>query len=370
MSKEKQSVDEKLSIRFYKLNFAVTIVLLAAILISISQFGEKTWQNRKQIALIIPGEKNELGWNRSQYLAVKSVCDELDYEFVLRENVPADYESCKKVTDDLAKRGVESIYFSNGCLLTNVEKFEKEHPKISFCTIESISALTTSGRYSILSFEVSYLAGILAGLHTHTNKIGYIAPYLESEVNQGINAFAIGVQRVNPEAEVLLNWTGAWDNRQAEEQAVQNLKAQRVDVLTYHQNGDTIPNSAERLGINFIAYNESYPNNAYCLASIKFDWTAIYNDLIKYKNSEITEGSAFGISEGAVMLETSKNISRHEQVLIDTAKWEIENGRIIFAGDIFDKNGVRHCAANEAISFQMLQNNMNWLIKGVRNIGN
>ena len=366
------STDEKLSRRFYLLNICVTIVLLLTIFVSVHQFGEQSWKGQSQVGLIIPGVKENPGWDRSQYLAVKSVCEESNFSLVLRENIPDDYNSCKKVVDELAKRGVNTICFTNGCKLSNIKEFEKIYPQISFCTIETISALWSGGAYSILSFEGSYLAGILAGLHTKTNKIGYVAPFSDSEVNQGINAFTLGVKRVNPDAEVLLNWSGSWDNPASEEQAVQNLKAQRVDVLTYHENGATVPNTAERAGMYFIAFNEVYPNHNYYLASIKIDWKRVYSDMIRYRTglrSGSTSHNAYGVSQQMVELSVTDKISLREKVLIDTAKWEIDNGRIIFSGDIFDRNDVRKCAANETIGFQKLQKDMNWLIKGVNIVG-
>ena len=368
---EKPSIDEELSRRFYILNAIVAVILMAAIFISISQFGAEAWQARRQFALVIPGKKDQPGWNKSQYLAAKSTCEELNFDLVIRENVSSNADVCRKTVDELSKRGINAIMFANGCLLNSIRDFEKIYPKISFSTIESISALHSGGKYSILSFEASYLAGILAGLHTKTNKIGYVAPFMEPEINQGINAFTLGIQRVNPNAEVLVSWTGNWDNPESEEQSVQSLKANHVDFLTYHQNGETVPNTCERVGINFVAFNEVYPSNTCCIASIKIDWQKVYMDFIRYKNTaEVNGNFAFGIKQQMVHFEVLKKISKREQVLLDTALWEIENGRLIFAGEIFDRNGVQRCAANESISLQSLQKNMNWLVKGVRVLGN
>ena len=370
-NRPKKSTDEQLTRRFYTLNICVSIVLLVAIFISISQFGVQAWQSHRQIALILPGEKNRLGWDSSQYLALKNICDESDYELVIREDVPADYESCKKIVDELSKRGVAFIFFTNGCLLSDIRKFEKDYHKINFFTIESISALSSNGTSSILSFEGSYLAGILAGLHTRTNKIGYVAPFLDPEINQSINAFTLGVQRVNQNAEVLLNWSGNWDNPQSESQAVQNLKAARVDVLTYHQNGETIPNVAAHSGIYFISFNETYPKNNYYLGAITIDWRKIYTDLLKNKfGTEVHGNTAYGIVQETVDLKISEKVATREKVFVEAVKWELQHGRIIFSGDIFDRYGNKKCSANETMSFQNMDKNMNWLIKGVRIVGN
>lgn len=368
---QKNSATNQLTRRFYLLNACVTVLLLAAIFISINQFGGEAWNWKKQIAVVLPGEKNNLGWDRSQYLAMKKVCEELDYELVVRENIPMNYESCKEVVEELSKRGVSNIYFTNGCRLSDIKMLEKIYPRISFCTIEIISAAGDFGRCAILSFEGSYIAGILAGLRTKTNKIGYIAPYANPEINQGINAFALGVQKVNPNAEVLLNWTNAWDNPSHEEQAVRNLKAARVDVLIYHENRETIPKAAKSAGIYFIAYNEVYPDNNYCLGSIRIDWTTVYRELLKYKILHATNiRYTLGIGSRVVDFEVSDNASIREKVAVETAKVELRNSKLIFQGDIVDRNGIKKCSENESMSLQNLNDHNEWLIKGVNIIGN
>ena len=97
----------------------------------------------------------------------------------------------------------------------------------------------------------------------------------------------------------------------------------------------------------------------------------MYKDLITYyRRNNIGGAYGFGLSNQMVDLKVTDKITKREQVLLDTARWEIENGRIIFAGEIFDRNGVQRCTANESISFQSLQKNMNWLVRGVKVIGN
>lgn len=362
--------EEKFSRRFYILNTIVAFILLASIFISINQFGVEAWHNKRQIALILPSERNSIGWNRSQYFAAKSACEELEFDLIIRENVSADFDSCNKIVSELSNRGIKVCIFANGCKLRDVSNLEKAYPKINFFTIESISFLNSESRYSILSFEASYLAGILAGLRTSSNKIGYIAPYSESEVNQCINAYTLGAQRVNPEVEVILDWTNSWDNSQSEEMSVQNLKAAGVDFLTYHQNGETVPNACARLGINFVAYNEVYPTNPKCLAAIKINWSKAYADLIRYNDvSDIKSNYVYGIADSLFSFEILGELNKREKVLLDTATWEMENGRIIFSGEIFDRTGIQRCGGNETISLKSLQENMNWLIKGVKIIG-
>lgn len=53
-------------------------------------------------------------------------------------------------------------------------------------------------------YQARYLSGIVAGMNTSSNKIGYVAAMdsSNSEVTGGIDAFALGIYSVNPDAKV------------------------------------------------------------------------------------------------------------------------------------------------------------------------
>ena len=55
-------------------------------------------------------------------------------------------------------------------------------------------------------YQARYLSGIVAGLKTQTGNIGYVAAMgrANSEVTSGVNAFALGVESVNPAARIFL----------------------------------------------------------------------------------------------------------------------------------------------------------------------
>lgn len=55
------------------------------------------------------------------------------------------------------------------------------------------------------------MSGIVAGLNTKTNKIGYVAAQdsSNSEVTGGIDAFAMGIASVNPDAVVYVKVTNS-----------------------------------------------------------------------------------------------------------------------------------------------------------------
>ena len=360
------SAEDELHKRFYILNACVTILLLAAIFISISQFGAQTWRGSQQIGFIIPGSKNDMGWNRVQYQGIFEACKELNYDLILEENVPVDNND--KVVEKLSQKGVRIIFFANSCPIDRIEEFSKKYPNIRFYVIESTFALSTISKYSIDYINLRYISGVLAGLHTKTNKIGYIAPFKTAPIMQGINAFTLGVQRVNPEAQVILTWTGSLDNPQTEEQAVRNLKAEHVDTISYFQHGKTVPDASESAEVDFIAFHESYEDHNHCLASIETDWKTAYLDILRLYQRQ-TYNSYFEDRGLAEIKFNKEKLTSRECVILDTTKYQLNNGRQVFKGEIFDRDGNLRCSDKEIIGNQYLQNNMDWLVKGVTTIG-
>ena len=363
----KRTTDEIMTRRFYILNAFVTIVLTGAIFISILEFGTQTWTNRQQVALIIPGSKDDIGWNRAQTIGMIGACKEMNYDLLLRDKVSsADND---KIVEELAKKGVSLIFFANDTSLASVEKYEKIYPRIRFYAIESTKAQSNISRYTIDYIGLRYVSGILAGLRTKTNRIGYAAPTATAPVMQGINAFTLGVQHVNPEAQVILVWTGSLDNVSSEQQAVRTLKAERVDIMTYFHNGKTIPEAAEQAGIDYIAFHESYPQHKHFIGAIETDWEAAYIDILKiYRRQTYAEHfEDKGLAE--LKLQREK-LTLREKAIYDTTVWQMKRDRQVFHGEIYDRDGILRCSANEIIGQQYLQSQMDWLVKGVRTIGN
>ncbi len=369
----KTATDEQLTRRFYVLNFGAAIVLLAAIVLSIYQFGAQAWSGKQQIGFIMPGNRDNAGWYRAQYEGIAAACKELGYELLIRENVPTDRESSINTVKELTERGANVIFFIDAEHLRGAENYTVNISNVRFYSINNNPYVNSIFKYSVSQYEQRYVAGMLAGLRTKTNRVGYIAPFPNSDINLNINAFTLGAQRVNPNATVLVGWTSGYDNKDHEEQIVRNLKAERVDVLTFNQNGDTIPKAAERAGIYFIAANENYPNMHFCLGAIKTDWKNVYLDILRHdsRHSYYFANTADIKDKSRTDAEFVKNkLTPRELALMETTRYEIKKERLIFAGEIYDRNGMLRSKADEAISNKYFQKQMDWLAKGVIIIGN
>lgn len=81
-------------------------------------------------------------------------------------------------------------------------QFAAAYPKVK---ILNCSLNTNTGKLRTFysrDFEIQLLLGLIAGALTQSHHIGYIASYPIYGTAANINAFAIGVAMVNPNAEI------------------------------------------------------------------------------------------------------------------------------------------------------------------------
>jgi basic membrane protein A len=154
--------------------------------------------------------------------------------------------------------------------------------------------------------EARYLSGLAAGLQTQTGKIGYVAAMgtENAEVTGGINAFAIGVEQVNPQASVYVKVTRSWYDPMAEADAARDLIASGCDVIAQHCDTAFPQEEAEKAHVWGIGYN----NDMYAVApgavitSVVWNWDVYYTRLVKsvIDGSFTTEPWFGGMAEGMV----------------------------------------------------------------------
>lgn len=107
-------------------------------------------------------------------------------------------------------------------------------------------------------YQARYLSGIAAGLKaSQGGKIGFVAAYGTeyAETCSGINAFTLGVQAVNPTAQVYVSKLGTWGNETKERQAAQELIGIGCEVIAQHCDSAQPQLAAQEAGVFGCGYN-------------------------------------------------------------------------------------------------------------------
>ena len=348
---------------------AVTLTIIYFVTFQLDTTSES---NREKIGFVITGDVREKGWNGSHYNGIKKACEELDLELLLREKIPEKSGKCQGAVEDLISKGAKIIFLMSFNYPAEVREIMDEHPNIYFVSISTLEKAKNMTSCFARLYQGRYLSGVLAGKQTKTNNVGYVAAMQNSEVNRGINAFTLGVRRVNPNAKVFVIFTGAWQNEEVEAKNAETLiKNFDVDVLTYHQNGDTTGRVAEKFGVDFIGFNAILENySEHYLTSVVCNWDLFYQDILrKHLKGELasTRNYWVGAQQGAIdFSEYSKAVDMQTRLDLNEIKHELSDNRnLIFADEIFDNEGNLRCSKNQVISDKDLLKNINWFVDGV-----
>lgn len=141
-----------------------------------------------------------------------------DMERVLRE-------SCEKDKPDI----IFGDAFGNE---EAVRKVAADYPAIAF--VFGSGGGPVEPNFSVFDnwiHEPAYLAGMLAGGLTKSNKIGVVGGLPVPEVNRLINAFTAGAQATNPNSEVLVTFINSWFDPTAAKEASLAQAGAGADVL-------------------------------------------------------------------------------------------------------------------------------------------
>ena len=347
--------------------FVILIVILAAVLL----FTGKTSSKKEKIGFIMTGSIGEEGWNGMHYEGVSAACSNLEVELLVKENIKEFKGECAPAIEDLVKQGCKMIILSSYGYAEEVKDTIEKYPEVSFynSSFEYHAENVTS--YFSRMYQARYLAGIVAGMKTESDQIGYVAAMPTSEVNRGINAFTLGVRRVNPDAVVTVAWSNAWDDEDEErKQADRLIEHAGVDVITYHQNQAYVVEEAEKKAIYSIGYHRRLENcSEKYLTAVVGDWQLTYEAIIRqYLRGNSADYKIYwvGIDENAVKLaDFSAEVSEDIKTEVSKATNEILAGHDVFSGEIYDKEGNLRCKENQAIRDEVLLEQFDWYVEGV-----
>lgn len=348
----------------------IAVILLIFFLL-IGYEGE-TKERSEKIGFILSGGATEEGWNGMHYRGMKDACDLVGVDLLVSEYISEYSGQCEMAVRELEDAGCNMIVLSSYGYSEEVHDLVMEYPEVVFYGNSSEYHEKNLTSYFVKMYQARYLAGIVAGMMTENNQIGYVAAMSNNEVNRGISAFTLGVRSVNPEAVVNVVFTGTWDDETKEKAAAKKLVENAgVDLLTYHQNQTYVVEVAEEAGIYSIGYHESTRqfSDRY-LTAVKCDWQQVYSSLVQ----EFLKGKAnsvenfwIGMDTGAVGLsEFSSMVSGEIKKKVNTAMKDILNGKEIFSGVIYDTEGKLQCDENELISDERLLEQFDWLVEGVK----
>ncbi len=322
-------------------------------------------------AWIYPSPAADEGWSKqhdlSRQVIQKKFGDKVQTQFVENVTTMADAE---RVIRDLASQGNKIIFATSFEFMNPALKVAKEFPDVKFEHATGYKTAENFNYYNARFYQGRYLAGKLAASMSKDGHLGYVAAVPIPEVLQGINAYTLGAQTVNPNVKVDVVWTNTWYDPGKEADATNTLIGQGCDIITHHTNSQAVASTAESKGVKVISYNSAMVKAAptQLIGAVTHHWDEYYAKRIQavmdgtWKVEPLWGGAELHM----IALENISKDAKKEvvdDIKATYAKMEKQQFKI-FTGPIMDNEGKMRIAEGVTADDKMLTT-MNYFVKGV-----
>ena len=298
-----------------------------------------------------------------------------DSQIIRKINVnDSDKEATRKAIKECIDEGCNIIFSTSWGYMETTAQMAEEYPDVYFSHGTGyMSNGKNFNNYFGRIYQPRYLSGIVAGMNTKTNKIGYVAAMgsENSEVTGGIDAFALGVYSVNPSAQIYVKVTNSWYDPEAEKAAASTLLDMNCDVIAQHCDTTYPQLLAQQKNVYSIGYNSDMSKDApdACLCSVIWNWSAYYTAAVQSVIDGTWDGSNYygGMNENLVgITQLAYFCKSGTQQKVDEAKKDIISGKLgIFDGVIETNTGTTVGENGKTLKDSDITGNINWYFKTV-----
>lgn len=297
-----------------------------------------------------------------------------DGQIIRKNNVSdSDAVAIRTAIEECLEEGCQIIFGTSWGYMDTMEQLAAEYPEVIFSHCSGYKSNGTNfNNYFGRIYQARYLAGVAAGLKTQSDKIGFVAAMGKdnSEVTGGINAFAMGIESVNPDAKVYVKVTNSWFDPTLEQQAAESLLDMGCDVIGQHADTTAPQLAAEARGVWGCGYNSDMTKDAPAahLTAPIWNWGAYYTSAVQSVIDGTWTGENYfgGMTEGLVDISPlSDNVAEGTAEAVDAAKQKILGGFKVFEGNIVDNEGNQICTEGNALADGDITGKMNWYYKNV-----
>lgn len=318
------------------------------------------------------------GYSYTHDLGIQGMQENLglsDDQIVRKLNVDdGDPAAIIAAIQECVDEGCNVIFTTSWGYMEPTAKMAEQYPDIYFSHGTGyMSNGTNFNNYFGRIYQARYLSGIVAGMNTKTNKIGYVAAQdsNSAEVTGGIDAFAMGVYEVNPDATIYVKVTNSWFDPEAEEAATVELLSIDCDVMAQHCDTPYPQTLAQEKGVYGIGYNSDMSKETpdSCLCSVIWNWSAYYTSAVQSIIDGTWNGSNYygGMAEGLVDITNLADFcAEGTQEKVDEATARILSGSFnVFDGVIETNDGSTVGEDGKTLDDATITGGINWYFKNV-----
>jgi basic membrane protein A len=330
------------------------------------------------VGFVYVGPRDDYGYNQAHAEGAAAVKQMAGVKVREEENVPETLDVQKTMESMINLDGASLVFpTSFGYFDPHILKEAEKFPQATFL---HCGGLYVEGKHpkNVGSYfgyidEAQYVAGVVAGMTTKKNKLGFIAAKPIPQVLRNINSFTLGARSVNPKVTTAVVFTGDWSLPVKEAEAANSLVDQGADVLTMHVDSPkVIVETAEKRGVFSSGYHANQATLAPkgYLTGAEWNWGKIYTDYVTW----VREGKSYprllrgGFKEGFVKLSPfGPAVSEEARKKAEEVKAKLTDGSmVIYKGPLKDNAGKMAIAGGVVRPQTDIElEKMNYLVEGV-----
>ncbi|MGD9677181.1 MAG: BMP family protein [Vulcanibacillus sp.] len=287
------------------------------------------------------GGVNDNSFNQSAWEGLQKVSKDTGAEVDFAQSTgDVDYNPN---LNDFVKNGWDLTWGIGFMMADAVKDVALQNPESNLAIIDGYVDAPNVVSVSFKEHEGSFLVGVVAGLTTKTNKIGFVGGMDIPVIVKFEEGFKAGVKAVNPDAEVLVNYTGAFDKSELGKAAAATMYDNGADII-FHAAGSTgdgvfteaisRKNAGQDVWVIGVDKDQSltFGNDVTLTSMMKRVDVAVYDISKSLIDGKFEAGTAveLGLVENGVGLpENNPNVSEEILLKVKEYKDKIINGEII-----------------------------------------
>jgi simple sugar transport system substrate-binding protein len=319
--------------------FLLTLAATAAIGIGAAEAKTKA-------CFIYVGPVGDFGWSyqhdQGRLAVEKAFGDKVETAYL--ESVPEGADS-ERALERFARSGCNIIFTTSFGYMDATNKVAGKFPDVKFEHATGYRRdFPNVATYSSRFYQGRYIQGQIAARISKVGIAGYIGAVPIPEVVQGINAFMLGAQSINPDFKVKIVWAFSWFDPGKEADAAKTLIDQGVDIITQHTDSTAPMQVAAERGIKAFGQASDMikfgPETQ--LTSIVDDWAPYYIGRVgavidgTWKQHDVWHG----LAEGNVVMAPYTNMPDDVKAMAEATEARIKSGELDpFTGPIYRQDG-------------------------------
>ena len=208
-----------------------------------------------KIMLVLPGPINDQGWNATAYQGLLQVKKNLKVNMQYIENIET--ANAEATLTDLGSKGYNLVIAHGTQYNDYAAKVAAKFKNTKYWIINGYkSAEPNLGGAGFREWEAGWIAGVMAGLSTKTNKIGTIGAFPFPVIEGSMDAYEKGAKTVNPKVRVTQVFVNSWSDVAKGKESAKAMIEAGVDVImtTANQVGIGSIQASQEAGVKAIGF--------------------------------------------------------------------------------------------------------------------